>query len=176
MYTPRPTKIAKGGKFLPNTTMAYLKKCHMQETNPRSRDRLLSYMQRKEGAPMWKIAENLNVTKGTIFKWLDRAQQEGIRGRHEKKGKGRKSKLSKSQEKELKADLDAGPESCEFESGVWDSNLVRSHIQTKFGVQYGKSGVAVLLKRLGFSWTKARSKNPKSASKRKQNEFKIYRN
>ena len=70
------------------------------------------------------------------------------------------------------ADLKSGPGDCGFESSLWDSRLMRLHIKKKFGVQYSSSGTLLLAHELGFSWRTSRTKNPKAASKRKQNEFK----
>ncbi len=46
------------------------------------------------------------------------------------------------------------------------------HIKRKFDVQYSKSGTRLLARNLGFSWKKPRPRNPKAASKHRQNEFK----
>ena len=128
-------------------------------------------MQRKDGVPLDRIGRMLGRPKSTISAWLNRAQDEGIRARFERSGRGRKRLIDGLQTRQLAADLDAGPESCGFESSLWDSNLARLHIRRKFGVQYSKAGVLQLVREMGFSWSRARPKNPKSASKRKQKEF-----
>ncbi len=144
---------------------------YKKETDKRKRDRLLAYMQRKDDLDTEQIAKNLDRAHSTISRWLIRAQDEGIRARHERPGRGRKHKLSESQLKQLEADLKSGSEECGFESSLWDSGLIRRHIKKKFGIEYSKSGTRLLAHELGFSWKKSRPKNPKSASKRKQNEF-----
>ena len=48
---------------------------------------------------------------------------------------------------------------------------MRRHIKRKFGVQYRSSGARLLARELGFSWKKPRPRNPKAASRRRQNEF-----
>ncbi len=161
----------RGSKFLPNTGVADLKRAYKKETDPRRRDRLLAYVQRKDGVPLDRIGRMLGRPKSTISAWLNRAQEEGMRARFERSGRGRKRLIDRPQTRQLAADLDAGPESCGFESSLWDSNLARLHIRRKFGVQYSKAGVLQLIREMGFSWSRARPKNPKSASKRKQKEF-----
>ena len=167
MYTSRPIKVGSGKDFLPNTSMQSLLDCHKKETDPRSRDRLLAYMQRKDGKTLRVIARNTGRGMATIFRWLERAQNEGIRARYEREGRGRKSLLDESQKKQLISDLESGPEACGFENSHWSSMLVRVHIHNKFGVKYTKGGVLTLLAGLGFRWPKTRPKNPKSVSKRK---------
>ncbi len=171
MYKQKKRQVARGAKFLPNTGVADLKKAYKKETDPRRRDRLLAYMQRKDGVPLDRIGRMLGRPRSTISAWLNRAQEEGMRARFERSGRGRKHLLNGPQAGQLAADLDAGPESCGFESSLWDSNLVRLHIKRKFGVQYSKTGALQLIREMGFSWSKARPKNPRSASKRKQKEF-----
>ena len=153
--------------FCQTPAVADLKKAYKKETDPRRRDRLLAYMQRKDGVPLDKIGGMLGRPRSTISAWLNRAQDEGMRARFERSGRGRKHLLDGPQAKQLAADLDAGPESCGFESSLWDSNLVRLHIKRKFGVQYSKTGVLQLIRETGFSWSKARPKNPRSASKKR---------
>ena len=63
----RPAIKAKIGKdFLPNTTTAYLKLCHKKD--PRARDRLSAYAQRKDGKIVGEIAANVNRHRSTIHK------------------------------------------------------------------------------------------------------------
>ena len=167
MYKQKKRQVARGAKFLPNTGVADLKRAYKKETDPRRRDRLLAYMQRKDGVPLDRIGRMLGRPKSTISAWLNRAQDEGIRARFERSGRGRKHLIDGLQTRQLAADLDAGPESCGFESSLWDSNLARLHIKRKFGVQYSKAGVLQLIKEMGFSWSKARPKNPKISLKKK---------
>ncbi len=164
-------RLQGGQNFCQTPAVADLKRAYKKETDPRRRDRLLAYMQRKDGVPLDRIGRMLGRPKSTISAWLNRAQDEGIRARFERSGRGRKHLLDGLQTRQLAADLDAGPESCGFESSLWDSNLARLHIKRKFGVQYSKAGVLQLVREMGFSWSKARPKNPRSASKRKQKEF-----
>ncbi len=171
MYKQKKRQAARGAKFLPNTGVADLKRAYKKETDPRRRDRLLAYMQRKDGVPLDRIGRMLGRPKSTISAWLNRAQDEGMRARFERSGRGRKRLIDGLQTRQLAADLDAGPESCGFESSLWDSNLARLHIKRKFGVQYSKAGALQLIRETGFSWSRARPKNPRSASKRKQKEF-----
>ena len=165
-------KAKRGPGYLPNTPMQYLRECHRKEKDIRGRDRLISYMQRKECKTVAEIAAIANRSKSTVHNWLVRAQEEGIRARHERGGRGRKCRLDGAQLKQLSADLDGGPELCGFESGQWNSDLARQHVKEKFGAEYTKSGMRDIMKGLGFSWRKPRPKNPGAASKKKQEEFK----
>lgn len=171
MSKPGKIEIKRGPEFLPSTSMHYLKRCRRNEPSPRVRERLLACMHRKDGMAVRQIAVLLKRSYSTVYGWLARVQTEGIGRRHDHAPPGRSCLLADAQTRELVSDLDAGPERCGFESSLWDSRLVRIHIKRKFGVEYTKTGAAALLRGLGFSWRKARPRNPKSASKRRQREF-----
>ncbi len=164
-------KAKRGPGYLPNTPMAYLKRCHRKK-DIRAYDRLSAYMQRKEGKTVAEIASIVNRSKSTVHNWLVRAQEEGIRARHERGGRGRKCRLDGAQLKQISADLDGGPEMCDFESGQWNADLARQHVKEKFGVEYTKSGMRDIMKGRKFSWKKPRPENPGAASKKEQEEFK----
>ncbi len=168
----RKESVASGDEFLPNTRRSYLHEAYKKAADKRERDGLLAYMQRKDGLGTEQIARSLDRATSTISRWLNRAQDEGMRARHERAGRGRKHKLSESQLSQLDEDLKPGPGDCGFEGSLWDSRLMRRHIKKKFGVQYSSSGTRLLAHELGFAWKKSRPKNPKAASKHKQNEFK----
>ena len=100
------------------------------------RDRLLVYMQCKDGLALDEVAANLNRSRSTVSRWLNRAQDEGIRARHERAGRGRKHLLDEPGRKQLVRDLNEGPEAYGFEGNLWDASgktahrsQVRRHIQ-----------------------------------------------
>ncbi len=105
-HTEKATRSV-GGKFLPNTSRSYLLKAY--ETDKRKRDRLLAYMQRKDGSSISQIAKSLCRPTSAISEWLNCAQDGGTRARHERPDRGRKHKLSESKMSQLYADLKAGP-------------------------------------------------------------------
>ncbi len=165
-------KAKRGPGYLRNTSMAYLKRCHRKEKDIRASAKLTAYMQRKEGKTVAEIASIVNRSKSAAHDWLVRAQEEGIRARRGRGGRGRKCRLDGAQPRQLSADLDGGPELCGFESGQWNSDLARQHVKEKFGAEYTKSGMRGIMKGRKFSWKKPRPKNPGAASKKKQEEFK----
>ena len=167
------TIIQKGNDFLPNTRISYLRKCHKREKDPKAATRLLAYIYRKEGYSTSKIADLLNKSHMTIYRWLLRAVEAGgISDRYDHHSPGAPCKLNKDQLTQLKKDLIAGPRQCGFESGVWTARLATMYVMEKFGVQYEARGMYDLLIRLGFSYKKPRPSHPKAASKRKQERFK----
>ena len=164
--------IPAGSGFLPGTSHAYLSEAQKRETDPKAATRLLAYMMRKEGKSIRGIMAALNKPYSTVRDWLVRAVQLGIGGRYDIINDGAPNKLSREQQKQLRADLVLGPRHCGFESGVWTAPLLAEHIRRKFGVHYSTGSMYDIFHRMGFSCRKPRPKHPKSASKREREEFK----
>jgi transposase len=71
-------------------------------------------------------------------------------------GRGRKDKLTNEQKQELTRLITAGPEASGFHCGIWNSAMIAEIIWLKFGVTYNLNYLPSLLKKLGFSYQKAR--------------------
>ena len=104
------------------------------------------------------IAEFLSVTSRTIYNWVKSFICNGFSWlfRQRYAGRGRKSKLTKTQKKELYKMVESGPEACGFECGVWNTALIAELILLKFGVKYNPRYLSSLLKKMGLSYQKAR--------------------
>lgn len=168
------SSIPAGRKFLPGVSAVRLREMYREEKDPKARERLQAYIMRKEGKGLSirKICTALNKPYSTIRNWLVRAMDSGIVGRYDIVNKGAPCKLSDKQMKQLRADLEAGPRECGFESGVWTAPLVIAHARKRFGVQYSNQGMYNLLHRMGFTCRKPRPRNPGAASSQKVAAFK----
>jgi transposase len=93
----------------------------------------------------------------------------GIKALKPKKSPGRKPKLTKSQKKELKKLIIAGPAACGFPGACWRSPMIQTLIYEKYGVYYAVNYIAQLLKNMGFTYQKAKFvTEEKDAAKRKE--------
>ena len=92
--------------FLPNTSVARLRRMHKKEKDPKAKRRLLACIHRKEGRTIMEIAAAINEPRSTVTDWLRRV---GAGGLHDVKNKGAACKLDKRQFRSLVRDLDAGP-------------------------------------------------------------------
>jgi transposase len=120
-----------------------------------------------------KIAKRFNITTKTLFHWIKQFMAHGISwlSRQWFKGRGRKSKLTKTQCKKLYEMIKQGPEAHGFECGLWNTTLINILIKLKFSVSYNERYLAHLLKKLGLSYQKAcfisdRLENDKHQAKR----------
>ena len=110
-----------------------------------------------EGKSIPDIAKDLQITVKTVFNWLKAFMCKGmdwLTGSHYK-GRGRKSKLTKAEKKELYNMIKAGPEANGFNCGIWNTAMIGELIVRKFKVSYNLNYLSALLKKLGLSYQKA---------------------
>ena len=105
-----------------------------------------------------EIARFFNVTEKTLFNWLKKFMVKGIKLFTIPwfKGRGRKSKLDKSQKNELYKMITEGPLAHGFTSACWNSAMIKQLIMIKFSVDYNERYLPRLLKKMGLSFQKAR--------------------
>lgn len=102
------------------------------------------------------IANKHGIARATIYAWLKQLLLKGLASLKPKWKGGRPPKLSKSQKKRLCEWIKAGPQAAGYPTGCWSGLLVQDLIWQEFGVLYNAHYVCALLKRLGFSYQKAR--------------------
>jgi len=111
-----------------------------------------------EGVGVKEIAKRMGVHIKTIINWLTTFMHKGmvwLTSQHYQ-GRGRKEKLTKAQQKILVELIKDGPEASGFHCGIWNSAMIAEVIWLKFEVRYNLNYLSSLLKKLGFSYQKAR--------------------
>jgi transposase len=111
-----------------------------------------------EGKRVVDIAAELDVTRGSVNRWLQWYEALGIEGLVTAAAPGPSPKLAVAQQNELAALVDAGPLAAGYQSGVWTGPMVGDLIETRFGVRYHKHNVPRLLHELGFSIQRPRKR------------------
>ena len=109
-----------------------------------------------ERRDMETIRSSWDVSVSTVYHWLKVFVLESWKSLTYGKMPGRPSCLSKTQKRQLKSWLNAGPEKCGYPTGCWTSVLIQDLIYQKFHVLYNRFYVCELLHHLGFSRQKAR--------------------
>ena len=104
------------------------------------------------------LARKYGTSRKIVYQWIDRYNQEGWDGLKTRTGKtGPKPKLSPEQEQQLKILLRTRtPIDYGYQTSLWTSQIIATLIEKTFQVKYVPSGVARLLKRMGFSPQKPR--------------------
>ena len=107
---------------------------------------------------MKEIAQLINVTVKTLFNWLKQFMVDRMKlfTKHWFKGRGRKSKLTKEQRKELYKMIKSGPLANGFTCGGWNTAMINELIKSTFGVSYKERYLPRLLKKIGLSYQKAK--------------------
>jgi transposase len=104
-----------------------------------------------EGRRAFDLAAELDVTRGSVNRWLRWYETLGLAGLLTGKPPGPAPRLSESQRAELTALIEQGPAAAGYTSGVWTGPMIGDLIAQRFGVRYHNHHVPRLLHDLGFS-------------------------
>ena len=118
--------------------------------------RVISILMVSDGQSYSYITSILQVSGESIRLWVLNFLLYGCDALRSKKSPGRKSKLTKTQKKQLSDLISAGPSEAGYPGACWRSPMIQDLIFKKFGVFYSVFYIAQLLKNMGFSYQKAR--------------------
>ena len=104
-----------------------------------------------EGRRVVDVAAELDVTRGSVNRWLQWYDTLGVEGLVTGTPPGPAPKLSAAHHAELTARIEAGPREAGYTSGVWTGPMIGDLIAQRFGVRYHNHHVPRLLHALGFS-------------------------
>lgn len=122
-----------------------------QEGDLRLWKRLKAIWLYQKGYPPEDICTVVDVSRRSIFYWLERYKSLGIAGLQEGQHPGRPRGLEDEQLERLAEILDSGPVAYGFSSGIWTCARVGHVIQVEFGVGYHEDHIRKILHQLGFS-------------------------
>ena len=111
-----------------------------------------------EGVRVVELAAQLDVTRGSVNRWLQWYEALGIEGLRTAVAPGPTPKLNDAQRAELTALVEAGPLAAGYASGVWTGPMVGDLVERRFGVRYHKHNIPRLLHDLGFSLQRPRKR------------------
>jgi transposase len=102
-----------------------------------------------------QLAEIHNISFKQITIWVHRFEEEGLDGLRNRKGRGRKSQLSKSQMQRIKnLVLKEKPMNHGYEQSRWTGPLLANWIESKYAIRYERAQIYNLLRRLGIEFNK----------------------
>lgn len=111
-----------------------------------------------DGKRVIDLATELDVSRGSVNRWLGRYERLGIPGIETGKPPGAQPKLSAEDRGRLIAVVEAGPLAAGYTSGVWTGPMIGDLIEAFFGVRYHNHTVPRLLHELGFSVQRPRKR------------------
>lgn len=99
----------------------------------------------EQGYSTEEICNILDVSRCSVFYWVNRYRKLGIRGLIEEYHPGRPRRLAEEELERLGEILDSGPVAYGFSSGIWTCARVGHVIQAEFGVRYHEDHVRKIL-------------------------------
>ncbi|MDM8554598.1 helix-turn-helix domain-containing protein [Desulfococcaceae bacterium HSG7] len=130
--------------------------------NARLYRRVLAMLSISKGEKAEKIAEIVDVSVRTVFRWSERFMQERfMQERFNRlsnchyKGRGRKPRLDKDRKIKLYRIIEKGPENCGFDCGLWNSAMILEVIMKEFKVIFNPRYLCEMLKKTGLSYQRA---------------------
>src|SRR5690554_4735929 len=134
--------------------------------------RLYAVYQVALGQPSRKLEELYQTSFKQITNWVHRFEQEGIEGLKDKPGRGRKPSLSPDQIGILSDLLLKGsPADHGYNSETWTGPMLIDWVRGNFGIEFKKAQIYNIIKKLGFSYQKAKGFYPE-ADENAQEDFK----
>jgi len=131
------------------------------------RAQMISLSARGFSAP--EIAQIHDCAGATVYKWIDRFDEEGPSGLYDREREGRSRKIDEEAEEELKRLLETSPpEEGKEAASRWTAPQLARHLEEKLDIEVHPETVRRALRRLGFSWTRPRRRLPPTDGKEYQ--------
>jgi transposase len=104
------------------------------------------------------LAQELDVTRGSVNRWLQWFNAEGTTGLLPRKPPGGAPRLTQEQRDDLAGVIEAGPQAAGFVTGVWTGPMIGEFIRRRFRVRYHNHHIPRLLHKMGFSVQRPRKR------------------
>ena len=157
---------------MPGVSEKRPEKSARREKDKCAKFRLLACLARKRGHSIRRIARDLETAYSTIRDWLLRMRDRGLKGRFNARPKGRRAGLPLQIIRTVRRRLKRNPKRCGLETGPWQMDMATGMIRKEFGATVRARTLRRWPRRIGFSWRKDRYVPYRSASKKRQEEFK----
>jgi transposase len=144
---------------------AYLESCYASAREKRDANRINMLLLLDDDYSFAEVASILRMDEDTVRRAVKKYQEKGLEGFLENPFKGGVSKLSPVQLEELSNHIE--------ENFYEKTSEIVDYVKNKFGIKYTNSGMAFLLKRLGFVYKKP-TVIPGKADPEQQAEFVEY--
>jgi transposase len=112
------------------------------------------------GRSAYDIAEIHGVSDPTVYKWIERFDDEGPEGLYDRERDGRPRKIDDNAEAELLRLLDGSPTDEGYEFSTWTLPRLTEHLRREMGLEVHPDTVREALHRLQFSHTRPRHRLP----------------
>jgi Transposase and inactivated derivatives len=107
-----------------------------------------------------KIADLHDVSHPTVYKWIDRFDEEGPRGLYDREREGRPLKIDEEAREEIERLLEGNPTEEGQNATRWTAPRIAEHLERELGIGVHEDTVRGTLKQMEYSWTRPRRKLP----------------
>src|SRR5215217_8172905 len=149
-------------------TPAELRALARRERDGRVSSRLLALANALDGMRRDEAARAAGMDRQTLRDWVHRYNAEGVAGLRDRPRPGRPCALDEGRQAALKALILRGPRLGRDGCVAWRARDLCALAERRFGVRYGESGMARLMKRLDLSRQKARPVHPEADQKARE--------
>lgn len=107
-----------------------------------------------------KIADLHDISHPTVYKWIDRFDEEGPEGLYDREREGRPQILGEEARKEIERLLEGNPTEEGQNATRWTAPRIAEHLERELGIDVHEDTVRDTLKRMEYSWTRPRRELP----------------
>ena len=104
-----------------------------------------------EGWKSSQIARLFGLTRWSVVRWIQRANEKGVLAVEAKKQPGRSCRLDEQIQKALEKDLEKSPRALGLKRNRWDGVVVVEYLQRIHGIRLKVRQAQRWVRRLGFS-------------------------
>jgi transposase len=106
----------------------------------------------REGLSGPRIAERLGRQTQTVYRQLDRFDEEGLSGLHDHPRPGRPTEYSEEQRGQIIAIARTHPQTLDCPFGYWSLDRLTEYINVELGIPIGRSQLRRTLRAEGLRW------------------------
>jgi len=106
------------------------------------------------------IADLHGVSHPTVYKWLDRFDEEGPDGLYDREREGRPPILGEEAREEIERLLEGNPTEEGQNAMRWAAPRIAEHLERELGIDVHEDTARDALEQMGYSWTRPRRKLP----------------
>ena len=167
----RQEAVRKGGAFMPGVGLERLVKAHRTEKPGKRKYILEACMRRKGEEGIRHMSREMATSYSTVRGRLLRMQDSKLERLADKRSPGKRRKLGRGTCMTISRWLSGSPLDHGYNSGTWQLDMVLELLRTKLGVECRPRTPMRTLRRLRFSYCKARPVPEKSATPEEQGVF-----
>ena len=169
------TSIPKGDALLPGVDTKDLQRMHEELSGRRevSKEALIiaAAIKRREGLGVSEIARQLLQPRSTVHDWLARLRDRGLEGISDRTAPNHKPILGDIHWIVIGVWLSHVPQAYGFESGMWQTSMLRKMILDRLGIDIRPRTLRATLYRMSLSFRMPREVPRKSADPETRKKF-----